>query len=251
MTPVSDDDALRRVDVAILVALSLEATPLVEKLHDVVNLTAAAGLKITVGQLKERRVAVVTTGVGREAAVRGTQMTIAGHRPQLILAAGLCGGLAPDLRRGEVVIGQFVTRASGGSLTPIRTQGVLTTDGMRQVRVVTADSVVETPEGKRQLRAATDGDVVDMESWWIAEAAEATDTAWAVVRSISDTAEDRIPKDVAHLASVKHPARLAGAAARLLFFRPSAIGDLAELREHACAAADRLAAAVEIMLGRR
>jgi len=170
MTPVFDDDALRRVDVAILVALSLEATPLVEKLHDVVNLTAAAGLKITVGQLKERRVAVVTTGVGREAAVRGTQMTIAGHRPQLILAAGLCGGLAPDLRRGEVVIGQSVTRASGGSLTPIRTQGLLTTDGLRQVRVVTADSVVETPEGKRQLRAATDGDVVDMESWWIAEA---------------------------------------------------------------------------------
>lgn len=250
MPPVADD-ALLRIDVAILVALTLEATPLIEKLHDVITLAPSSGPKIAIGQLKDRRVAVVTTGVGREAAVRGARLTIDGHRPHLVVAAGLCGGLTPDLRRSEVVVGTSVRCGEGPSLTASDASRLLDFRQTRAVRVVTAPQVVETPEAKAALQAASGGDVVDMESWWIAEAAEAAGTPWSIVRSVSDTALDRIPKDVAHLASVKHPARLAGAAARLLFSRPSAIADLAELREHACAAAERLAATLEIMLGRR
>lgn len=249
MTPSLEDHDVQRVDVAILVALGLEASPLVDRLHNPIKLNTAAGLKIAIGQLKTRRVAVVTTGVGRDAAIRGTRLTIEGHRPGLLVAAGLCGGLDPALARGTVVLGTSVTRIGGRPLTSPDTTGLLNTTSLPAARVVTADRVVDTPEAKRDLREATEGDVVDMESWYIAEAAEAGGTRWAIVRSVSDTATERIAHDVAKLASVAHPARLAGAAARLLFFRPSAISDLAELREHACAAADRLAEAVDVILG--
>lgn len=244
------DDATHQVDVAILVALSLEAAPLLERLQDTVKLTASAGPKIVIGQLKQRRVAVVATGVGKDAAIRGARLTIEGHRPKLVVAAGLCGGLASDLGRGEVVVASSVTRVGGAERQPSQASGLLAVGGHRQVRVVTADQVIDTPEAKRNLRTATAADVVDMESWWIADVAEAEDTPWAVVRSVSDTADERIPQDVAKLASVTHPARLAGAAARLLFRRPAAIADLAQLREHACSAADRLAEAFDVMLGR-
>ena len=249
MTPGLEDHDVQRVDVAILVALALEASPLVDRLHNPIKLNTASGLKIAIGQLKTRRVAVVTTGVGRDAAVRGTRVTIEGHRPSLLVAAGLCGGLDPALERGTVVFGTSVTRVGSRPLNAPDSSGLLATTSLPTARVVTADRVVDTPEAKRELREATEGDVVDMESWYIAEAAEAEATRWAIVRSVSDTATDRIPQDVAKLASVTHPARLAGAAARLLLFRPSAISDLAELREHACAAADRLAEAVDVMLG--
>lgn len=249
MTPSLEDHDVQRVDVAILVALSLEAAPLVDRLHNPIKLNTAAGLKIAIGQMKTRRVAVVTTGVGRDAAIRGTRLTIEGHRPSLLVAAGLCGGLDPGLERGTVVFGTSVTRAGGRPLTAPDPSELLLTTSLPTARVVTADRVVDTPEAKRELREATEGDVVDMESWYIAEAAEAGATRWAIVRSVSDTATERIAQDVAKLASVTHPARLAGAAARLLFFRPSAISDLAELREHACAAADRLAEALDVILG--
>lgn len=244
------DDSMHRVDVAILVALSLEATPLLDRLQSTVKLTASAGPKIAIGQLKQRRVAVVATGVGRDAAIRGARLTIEGHRPGLVVAAGLCGGLAADLARGAVVVASSVTRPDGNTRQPAEASSLLATNGYRAVRVVTADQVVDTPEAKHDLRTTTAADVVDMESWWIADVAEDSGTPWAVVRSVSDTATERIPKDVAKLASVTHPARLAGAAARILFSRPSAIADLAQLREHACSAADRLAEAFDVMLGR-
>lgn len=244
------DESMHRVDVAILVALSLEAAPLLERLQDPVKLTASAGPKITLGQLQQRRVAVVATGVGKDAAIRGARLMIEGHRPGLVVAAGLCGGLASDLARGDVVVASSVTRAGSPEHHPAELSAWLAAGGYRHVRVVTADRVVDTPEAKRDLRAATAADVVDMESWWIADVAEAEGTPWAVVRSISDTADERIPQDVAKLASLTHPARLAGAAARLLFSRPTAIADLAQLREHACSAADRLAEAFDVMLGR-
>jgi len=250
MQTAFDDDAIQRVDVAILVALSLEAAPLLESIRDRVQLKASSGLKISIGELAHRRVAIVTAGVGREAAIRAAQLTLEGHRPGLLVAAGLCGGLDLALQRGDVVCATSVARPSGEPLIAPDTAGVLNAEGLRRVQVVTADRVVETPEAKQELRASCGGDVVDMESWWIAEAAEAAATPWAVVRSVSDTASDQIPTDVAKLASVAHPARLAGAAARILFRRPSAIGDLAELREHACAAADRLAGQLVVMLGR-
>ncbi len=250
MTSPFDDNAIERVDVALLVALSLEAAPLIEAVRERVQLKASSGLKITIGQIGHHRVAIVTTGVGREAAVRGAELAIEGHRPSLLIAAGLCGGLDPTLQRGDVVVAESVSRPSGPPLAAHHATAVLRSDGLPRVRVITADRVVETPESKQQLRDSSGGAVVDMESWWIAQAAESAAIPWTVVRSVSDTATDQIPTDVAKLASVAHPARLAGAAARLLFRRPSAIGDLAELREHACSAADRLAERLLLMLGR-
>ena len=250
MRPAFDNTTIERVDVAILVALSLEAAPLIEAARDTLQLKTSSGLKITIGQMGHRRVAIVTTGVGREAAIRGGQLTIEGHRPDLLVVAGLCGGLDPALARGDVVVAETVARPCGDTLTAHDPARLLDAAGLRRVCVVTADQVVETPEAKRQLRETSGGDVVDMESWWIAEVAEAAGTPWTVVRSISDTANDCVPSDVAKLASVAHPARLAGAAARLLFRHPSALGDLAELREHACGAAERRAERLVVMLGR-
>jgi len=43
MQTAFDDDAIQRVDVAILVALSLEAAPLLESIRDRVQLKASSG----------------------------------------------------------------------------------------------------------------------------------------------------------------------------------------------------------------
>ncbi len=250
---------LGRVELAILVALTLEAEPLVASMAESVRLRAGRRT-ITVGTLGSRRVAVLAAGVGRDAARLGVQMLVEGHRPGALLAAGLCGGLDPGLPHGRVLLADEVVLAEGRPFVPDPLTGILEPPDrpeesaeageppISRGRVVTSDSVVATPQAKRDLRAECGAAAVDMESWWIAEAATEAEVPWASLRVVSDTAAERIPDDVAALAATAHPARLAGAAMRLLFRRPAAIGDFAELRERACQAADSLAAAMVRLL---
>jgi nucleoside phosphorylase len=237
------DRALEQVDVAIVVALALEARPLCNRLARATQLRAA-DRRVTVGQFGPRSVAVIEAGVGRTAAERATRLVIDGHRPrQAIIAAGLCGGLDPTITRSTIIEPRMLGCTNADDTRPI--PPLSAARGDRRIVVggllVTADAVVATPAAKRSLHAATNAVAVDMESWWIATVAAEADIPCHVVRAVSDSATDAITPDVAALAAITSPARQAGAAVRLAWRRPAAIGELAELRERAHRAADALA----------
>jgi nucleoside phosphorylase len=234
---------LEQVDIAIVVALALESRPLCERLAGTVRLQAC-NRRVTVGRLGSRSLAVIEAGVGQTAAEQATQLVIDGHRPrQAIIAAGLCGGLAPAVTRSTIIVpetlgrtGAADTRALPPLSTPHRTRptavgGLLLTD----------DAVVATRAAKQALHATTGAVAVDMESWWVAAVAARAGLPCHVVRAVSDAATDSIAPDVATLATQASAARQAGAALRLAWRRPAAIGELAELRERAHRAADALA----------
>lgn len=232
-----------QVDLAIVVALPLEARPLCERLSGAVRLRAA-DRRVTVGQLGPRSLAVIEAGVGRAAAEQATQIVIDGHRPrQAIIAAGLCGGLDSVVQRSTIIVPETlgcIGSADIRSIPPLqshRSSHLAATGGL----LLTADAVVATPAAKQALHAATGAAAVDMESWWIAAVAARAGIPCHVVRAVSDTATESIASDIATLAAIASPARQAGAAIRLAWRRPSAIGELAELREHAHHAADALA----------
>lgn len=233
---------LEEVDIAVVVALALEARPFCEQLGDAVRLRAA-DRRVTVGHLGGRSLAVIEAGVGRTAAEQATQLVIEGHRPrQAVIAAGLCGGLDPAIPRGAIVVPDAIGHTGAADTRPIPSPP---RPGIRQMSVtgllVTCDTVVSTPAAKQALHAATGAVAVDMESWWIAAIAARAGIPCHVIRAVSDTAAESIPSDIAMLAAITSPARQAGAALRLAWRRPLAIGELAELREHAHHAADALA----------
>ena len=107
--------------------------------------------------------------------------------------------------------------------------------------VVTADAVVATPDAKRRLADESGAVCVDMESWWIVDEAIRAGRPAGVVRAVSDTVAEAIPADIARLAGMPHAMRRVGAAMRLLWRRPGAIVELAELRDQAHRVADGLA----------
>lgn len=232
-----------QVDIAIVVALPLEARPLCERLNGAVRLRAA-DRRVTVGQLGARSLAVIEAGVGQTAAEQATQVVIDGHRPrQAVIAAGLCGGLDPAIPRATIIVPELLGYTGSTDTRPIPplpsppSDRQATTGGL----LLTADAVIATPAAKQALYAATGAAAVDMETWWIAAVAARAGIPCHVVRSVSDTATESIASDIATLAAINSPARQAGAALRLAWRRPSAIGELAELRERAHRAADALA----------
>lgn len=253
--------AIGRVDVGIVVALSLESAAIVERLSGSIAV-GAGGRQLHVGRIGTTPVSVIAAGVGRDAARRGTRLLIDGHRPSRIIAAGLCGGLDPSLQRATVVVadrleldpdmasGEAAGRpatAAPASLPP----GWIDRLPQRPARgaVVTAAHVVATVDAKRRLRESTGAAVVDMESWWVVEEASRAGIPAHVIRAVCDTASEDVPADVASLGESQSAARLAGAAVRMLWRRPSAAIDLVELRERAHAAADAVAARVAAMIG--
>ena len=235
--------SFEQVDIAIVVALALEARPLCERLEGMVRLRAA-DRRVTVGRLGSRSLAIIEAGVGQTAAEQATQLVIDGHRPrQAIIAAGLCGGLDPAIPRATIIVPDTLGHTDSADTRPLAPRPPR--PGNRQPPasglLMTCDTVVSTPAAKQALHAATGAVAVDMESWWIAAVATRAGIPCHVIRAVSDTATESIAPDIAMLAAITSPARQAGAALRLAWRRPSAIGELAELREHAHRAADALA----------
>lgn len=251
------EPALERADVGVVTALALEALPLRERLADVVDFHPG-GLRISLGRLGRTSVAVVAGGVGHTAARHATRLVIEGHRPARVVAAGLCGGLDSSLVRGQIVVAGSVTLSRSspeGEPTGARSlgrPGSVSLDRLsakpRVGLVVSTDRVVDTVAAKRHLHEATGAVAVDMESWWIAEESTRAGIEPWVIRVVSDTASESIPADVAGLGGSTNTARVAGAAIRVLWNRPSSLFDMAELRERAHRAAETLADTLATLL---
>lgn len=112
-----------------------------------------------------RRVRIVHTRVGAEAARVALELAVCAELPDRVVAAGFAGALVPDLAIGQIVSDRDWQFASAGE--------VLATSAM-----------------KAAFRMETGADVVDMESDAIREVCRAAAVPCHVVRAISDRAED-------------------------------------------------------------
>lgn len=170
--------------------------------------------------------AAVAEGV-RAAAARGAGA---------VLLAGLGGGLEPGLA-GAIVSGEIALESGGGYRSPLlRRSGVLG-DGPARV-IVGVDAVVRTPEEKAALHRSSGAALVDMESHLFARAAEAEGLPWAVVRSVSDASDERLPARVSSWVDAAGRSRAAAVVGDVLLGRAS----LAEVRRVARGASSALRA---------
>lgn len=118
---------------------------------------------------------------------------------RMVISFGICGGLDPTLRRGDVILGTEVVR--GGESIPAdpRVANELTRRladcGGRVVhgRIAAAETPVLTPEAKSKLRAATGAVAVDMESLAAGRFANARGAPFAMLRAVSDSAQRALP----------------------------------------------------------
>ena len=76
------------------------------------------GVRFTTGSLKDRRVVLAHSGIGKVNAAMAATLLVEQFQPTHILFTGIAGGVNPDLRPGDVVIGAKPLTTTTGSTPP-------------------------------------------------------------------------------------------------------------------------------------
>jgi adenosylhomocysteine nucleosidase len=182
------------VAILVLTAVELEARALARAL----SLPSLPSLSFPAFGRGTLRVA----SVGLRAGLLGSRwsaLVSASDRP-LVVSAGVCGGLDPDLRVGDLVLPDAVVSDSGLCLhvtaSGAQRAAAARDAGARRGVMATVSRTVSTPEAKAALRASTGAAAVDMESAPILEAAAAHGCSSIVVRAVSDDARETLPGEL-------------------------------------------------------
>jgi adenosylhomocysteine nucleosidase len=135
-------------------------------------------------------------------AVRWPALVRGLDRP-LVVSAGVCGGLDPELAVGDLILPESVVGPDGtlANVTPSEHRRALEAAerlGLpaRTGRLASAREVVGTPEAKGALRARTEALAVDMESAAILRQAQAAGRPALVIRAVSDGAGETLPGEL-------------------------------------------------------
>jgi adenosylhomocysteine nucleosidase len=186
------------------------------------------------------KVHTLLTGVGPKNARAAMQKALEGIRPDLVLSSGFAGGLRLGLPAGTILF-------SADSSPDV--QPTLVELGGLAGRFICSTRIAATTQEKAALRQSSGADAVEMESQAIQEICRARAIRCAVVRVISDAADEDMPLDFNRLMTHElslHYGKLAWAIAS----HPFSIRRLIAFQKQTKMAAQSLAAFLQELLQR-
>ncbi len=156
--------------------------------------------KLYRGKFENRDALLVKTGMGKERAESATKLILERYPVTAIISLGFAGGLAPELRIGDVVVCSKLycdsaaeVYASDARLLSLAAQGPEDiADRVHLGSGVTALYVDANPQKMRGLRETFPAQIIDNESYWIARIASARRIPFIAIRSISDDMQHSI-----------------------------------------------------------
>ena len=163
----------------------------------------------------------------------------------LVISAGVCGALAPDLRAGDLILPESVLGPAAERLNVTPTayaRAAALGTAARHGTLLTTRDVVATPTDKAALHARTGAVAVDMESSLILTFAAGAGCPTLVVRGVSDTAGESVPPELIGLvteAGKLRPGRVLALGVTRLHVLPRALA-LRHATQRALAAVARL-----------
>lgn len=168
--------------IAIIAALERELWPLIKNWPT--SIALHEGREFTFYQ--SDYAVVVCGGIGPEAARRAAEAVIVRCSPEVLISAGVAGGLVPELRVGETIFPVAVIDTLDGSRheTAIKDAPVAKTALGRTV--LASSPEVAGVKQKQQLAKSYGAHAVDMEAAAIAKAAMFRNLPFLAIKSISD-----------------------------------------------------------------
>src|SRR5262249_44067782 len=76
------------------------------------------GMRFVEGRLKGKQVVLAQSGVGKVNAAMAITLLVEHFHPTRVLMTGVAGGINPELRPGDIVIGAKTAHHDFGTLTP-------------------------------------------------------------------------------------------------------------------------------------
>lgn len=240
--PSPEDDSTH-ADIGIVYATPMELAPFLERCERLREYQAG---KFTFRGAKygKVRVALVQAGMGDKLARQATHALLDGHTPRWVISAGFSGGLRPELRIGDIVVGNELIDARNA---PVSIQMQMPADPAKGLHVGTlyqTEAFVRTVAEKQALAERTPALAVDMESLAVAEVCRDRKQRCLAVRVISDDLTADLPPEILTVVGSTGALRW-GATVAALLKRPGCVPDLWELRGKAHKAAERLATFLE------
>ncbi len=140
-----------------------------------------------------------TTICGDAPTLRARLAEAAGLKPSLVISWGLCGGLDPQFRPGDLILGSEVVSSEGA----VRTDEAVTASLARRLRdggarvlverFAVSDAPVVTVAAKAELRRETEAAAVDLESLIAGQYALRSGAPFAILRAVADPAGRNLP----------------------------------------------------------
>lgn len=242
-TPANAPTESRRCDVGAVFALSIESGGLEDLLSDLVT-TQGHDFIVKAGRLQGRRVLLFEAGAGPKAAAAATEALIAGHQPQWVISAGFAGGLAPQLKRHDILMADSLSDEAGNTLAidlKVDPASLAQLHGVHVGRLLTVDRIIRLPSEKQKLGETSQALAVDMESFAVAEVCRKHQVRFLAVRVITDPQDEQLPHDIERLVRQTTSLSRLGAAVGTAWQRPGSLKDMYQLRENSLIASDRLA----------
>lgn len=154
---------------------------------------AAIGASLQGARIESSKARIAVSGANAARAEDLTEELIAAGA-RAVVSAGLCGGLAPELKSGDLIIGERVVSASGDVILSDRKLLAAAPKGLLQVAVFGSDDIIDSAEKKAQLFGRYASQTVDMESHGAARAAARAGAPFIAVRAVADAATRALPK---------------------------------------------------------
>ncbi len=214
------------------------------------------GIKFVKGTLNGRHVVVAETGVGKVNAAMTTAVMIDRFHPVEVLFTGIAGGIAEDLKPGDLVIGERLVQHDLGLLAQdgFKLEGernpangvrnpvyfksderlvgyaklafektrFISIDGeapkLKTGLIATGDCFVASDAKKAELQKNLDAQAVEMEGGAVAQICYQQSVPFIVIRSISDKADANAKTDIKsfYITAAENSARLVGAIAETI-----------------------------------
>ncbi len=174
-----------------------------------------SNIKFTTGILNNVECVTAVCGVGKVAAAVCTQAMIQRYKPDCLVNVGVAGSLSNEIRPCSIVIAKDLVQydmdtsalgdekglISGINKIAIETSSHITRaliDSAKEIgnidyhvgRILTGDSFISDSNKRKELCDEFNGIACEMEGAAIAQTCYMNDTEFAVLRAISDSADD-------------------------------------------------------------
>ena len=230
-------------DIGFVFALRQEAAGVLDRLKHV-RKTSGNGWTFQTGTFDSLSVAIVVSGVGQKNAEDAAKILIDVFEPKLVCSAGYAGGLSVRLKQFNICVPEQVLRESDGQVLDLSNSIPQKTLPIpNRLTLITVNNVVELPQHKKALHEQTGAEIVDMETFAVADVCRTRNIPFCSFRIVLDAVDDRIPKDIANILDNmdKGVSRFSGAIFGSVWSRPSVVLDLVSLNQRAFTAMERLA----------
>jgi len=179
--------------IALISATKVEISLLLKTLTNK-QISNTNSVKFIEGKFLDIDIVASIPGVGIKRAKNCTNTLIKKYKPQIIISAGFAGALNPKLRLGDVVIPDWVLSLKNADKIYLDNNLPYIAFKFLNGGVLTENSFINVKEKKLDLFVQSGADVVDMETWAIADAARKLGTRVISVRSVSDLTNQQLPK---------------------------------------------------------